>query len=110
MNPPVGQMPPDASLCYGLYRRIFSILNKGMLRIFQLTSFGRLSSCKTKGMVWLITDCAGLVYFSSWLCFNRKYSIGREAHLDSCTHELICTPKTPEIRNWFESFIHELSY
>lgn len=41
----------------------------------------------------MITDCAGLVYFSSWRCFNRKYSIGREAHLDSCTHELICTPK-----------------
>lgn len=85
--------PPDGSLCYVLYRGIFSIFNKGMFRIYHLTSFGRLSSCKRKRRVWLITDCAGLVYFSSWLCFNRKYSIGREAHLDSCTHELICTPK-----------------
>ncbi|CAK9173708.1 unnamed protein product [Ilex paraguariensis] len=42
-------------------------------------------------MVWLITDCAGLVYFSSWLCFNRIYFDWKR--LDSCTHELICTPK-----------------
>lgn len=61
--------------------------NKGMFRIYQLTCFGRPSSCRTKGVVWFIADCAGLVYFPSWLCcFSRIYSIGGEAHLDSWTH------------------------